>query len=299
MSAASARVTLRQAVLAAARVLQDGGIHDATGDARRLVAEACGGDSLLLIREPERTLSAVESARLDRMIRRRAAHEPVSRILGWREFFGRRFAISPDVLDPRPDTETVVETTLEICDREGWRGRPIRILDLGTGSGCILLTLLAELPEAIGTGLDISDGALRVARGNAEALGLLARGSFVSGDMRRADLTGFDLVVSNPPYIASGDIAGLEPEVARYDPVRALDGGRDGLQFYRDILSLVPRGQNAAQGAQWIVLEAGAGLDVEILDFAGKLWLNTKIDWGFVRNDLNGVTRCVALKTRE
>ena len=297
MSASAAGATLREAVRAATQALQAAGIVEAAGDARRLVAAACGGDGLVLIREPERVLNAGEAGRLAELIGRRTAREPVARILGWREFYGRRFAISPDVLDPRPDTETVVEAALEVCDREGWRGRPIRILDLGTGSGCLLLTLLAELPEATGVGLDISHGALGIAQANADALGLAARSAFELQDMRSADLAGFELVVSNPPYIRSGDIAGLDPDVARYDPAGALDGGRDGLEFYRDILSLALHGRASARGPQWVVLEAGAGQAVEILDLAREIGLYRQGDGAFLRNDLNGVARTVALKS--
>lgn len=297
MSPPGTGVTLNDAVRAATQMLRDAGIADAAGDARRLVAEACGGDGLVLVREPERVLRAAEAEGLSRMIGRRAAREPVARILGWREFFGRRFAISGDVLDPRADTETVVETALEICDREGWRRSPIRILDLGTGSGCLLLSLLAELPNATGKGLDISEGAVDVARTNGHSLGLTARCSFDLCDMRSAELAGFDLVVSNPPYIRSGDIAGLDPDVARFDPKGALDGGPDGLQFYRDILARARGGRNRAQGPQWLALEAGVGQVQQIIDIARELGLCCQDDAAILRHDLNGVARCVALKT--
>ncbi len=157
------------------------------------------------------------------LIERRLAGEPVSRILGVREFYGRPFRIDASTLDPRADTETLIEAALAIVDRKGLRQSPLKLLDLGTGSGCLLITLLAELPEANGVGIDVSVPALRLARSNAEALGVGARASFVAGDWLEGIGGAFDLVVANPPYIASGDIAGLSREV---NAPRSLGGAR-------------------------------------------------------------------------
>ena len=166
---------------------------------------------------------------------RRLAREPVSRIEGRRDFFGRTFRIGPATLDPRPETETLIEEALEICRREDWTGKPIRILDIGTGSGCILLTLLCELPQATGVGTDICQDALETAATNAHGLNVESRVSFMMARTCELGLGPFDLVLSNPPYIPSGDIAGLQLEVRNYDPRSALDGGGDGLETYREI----------------------------------------------------------------
>ena len=172
-----------------------------------------------------------------------------------REFYGRPFRIDADTLDPRPDTETLIEAALEVIDREGWRQRPLRLLDLGTGSGCILITLLAELPMAIGVGVDVSLPALALGRDNARALGVGQRASFVASDWLDAVSGNFDLVVANPPYIATADIGGLAREVAAHDPLPALDGGHDGLDAYRRIL---PRLRQLLQKGAIVLFETGA-----------------------------------------
>jgi release factor glutamine methyltransferase len=285
---------VREAMALLTRELSDAGIDGASRDARLLVLCALGITGTDLLREPERRVDPFSSARLAEFSTRRRGREPVSRILGERGFFGRTFEISPATLDPRPCTETVIEAVLEIAAREGWRERPIRILDIGTGSGALLITLLAELPLATGVGTDISEPALEAARGNAERQGVSGRAEFLA----RRTLDGvsgpFDLLVSNPPYIPSGDIEGLDPEVRLFDPRTALDGGADGLDFYRafakDAERVVPQG--------WIVLEVGAGQAHDVsnlfrgLDASGasreiKVW-----------QDLGQHSRCVAVKTQ-
>ena len=171
----------------------------------------------------------MNSPRLRRLSARRLAGEPVARILGTKEFWSLPIVLSPAVLVPRPETETVVEQALAAVDRNGARTRALRIADLGVGSGAILLALLSELPNAFGVGTDRDPAALAVARDNARRLGLDARAAFVACDFGAALSPGFDLVVTNPPYIASGDIAALPAEVRDFDPRRALDGGRTGL----------------------------------------------------------------------
>ena len=166
---------------------------------------------------------------------RRLAREPVARIIGRKEFWGLSLGLNMQTLVPRPETETVVEAALAALDCGGVRTRPLRILDLGTGSGALMLALLSELPATFGIGTDISSEALCCARDNATALGLARRASFVACDYGAALAGPFDLIVSNPPYIAHGDIATLAPEVSAFDPPRALDGGIDGLDGYRAI----------------------------------------------------------------
>jgi release factor glutamine methyltransferase len=215
--------------------LRRGGIETPELDARLLLCHAASLSHEAYIAGARETLPPASLARFDEAIARRRKHEPVARIIGLREFYGRSFLLDPHALDPRPDTETLVEAALAIVARKGWREKKLNILDLGTGTGCILLTLLAELPQALGAGADRSLGALRLAAANAARLGLAHRASFIAADWLDGIAGTFDLIVSNPPYIASAKIAELAGEVAGYDPILALDGGPDGLQAYRDI----------------------------------------------------------------
>ena len=194
----------------------------------------------------QRPLQHDESNRLAALMQRRLQHEPVARILGEKEFWGLRFTLSADTLVPRADTETVVEAALELVRAGGDPLEPLRIADIGTGSGAILLALLHELPAATGVGTDISAGALRTAKANAEQLGLAGRATFVECDYCEKLEGPFDLIVSNPPYIVRSEISALAREVRDYDPRRALDGGSDGLVAYRamarDIAGLLEQG---------------------------------------------------------
>jgi release factor glutamine methyltransferase len=229
-------------------------------DARLLIAAALGceaGD--LALRSGER-LDAESIARIGGLIERRAAREPVARIRGTREFWSLPFKVGPATLDPRPDSETLVEAALAAL---GGREAGHEVLDLGTGTGCLLLALLTELPHARGLGIDVSAGAVAVARDNAAALGLAARARFRQADWREppigwagAPAAGFACILANPPYIASEQIDQLAPEVARYDPRGALDGGTDGLDAYRS-LGPVIRSLLAPSGVA--VVEVGAG----------------------------------------
>jgi release factor glutamine methyltransferase len=187
---------------------------------------------------------------------RRLAREPIARILGHKEFWGLRLALSPTTLVPRPETETLIEAALEAIDPAQAKSRAWRIADLGTGTGAILLALLSESPRATGVGSDLDLAALATARENAGALGYAGRAHFVACDFGAALAGGFDLVLSNPPYVASRDIAALAPEVRTYDPARALDGGPDGLAAYRAIAADAAR-LLAPGGA--LILEIGAG----------------------------------------
>ncbi len=202
-------------------------------DARILVCSACAIDHAALIRDPEVAIGP-PAERLNTWLERRLAEEPVSRIIGRREFWGLSFEIGAEVLDPRPETEGLVGAVLDALG--GRRQEPLRLLDLGTGSGAILAALLHELPRARGVGIDRSPAACLRARANFAALGLAARADVVCGDWAQALAGCFDAVVSNPPYIPSGEIAGLERGVRAYDPLPALDGGADGLDAYRAIL---------------------------------------------------------------
>jgi release factor glutamine methyltransferase len=221
-------------------------------DARLLVGHALGLDHGALTVESARVLTPCETDRLGADMARRLAHEPVARIVGRKEFWSLPLSITPAVLVPRPETETVVEAALAVTGR----GAAPRIADIGVGSGAILLALLSELPDAVGIGTDRDAGALGVARRNAEHLGLAGRAAFVACDFAAALAGSCDLVVSNPPYIATAEIATLAPEVRDFDPRGALDGGGDGLMAYRAIAADAPR--LLAPGGR-LVVEVGIG----------------------------------------
>ena len=231
--------TLDDALRAAARRLASAGIPEPRTDARLLLLAAAGVDRVALVSDPDQPLAPSAAARFDTFVYRRAAREPVSRILGQRDFWGLTLRITPDVLDPRPDTETLVEMVLDdLGDR---RQLPLKILDLGTGSGAIVCALLTELPSATGWALDRSAAACQVARGNLDTCGFAARGLVVQGDWAEAFGPGtFDVVVSNPPYIETAVIAGLDADVRDHDPLAALDGGPDGLAAYRALAAVIP-----------------------------------------------------------
>lgn len=203
-------------------------------EARLLLRAAAGLTRLELALSPEAELMEDEADRLAHYAKRRAAREPVSRILGARGFWTLDLAVAPHVLDPRPDTETLVETTLALIED---RDAPLSILDLGAGSGAILCALLSELPKARGLAVDLSPDACAATCANLARCGLSARGQVVRGRWGEALSGPFDVMVSNPPYVRAGDLDGLDPEVRLHDPLLALDGGADGLACYRDIVA--------------------------------------------------------------
>lgn len=255
-------------------------------DARLLVLGALGIEAAALAARPDEPLSEAEAQVLRAFRDRRLAREPVARILGHAEFWGLPFRLSPDTLVPRPDTETVVETALALAPV---RDAPLRVLDIGTGTGCLLVALLHERPAARGLGVDRSPGALATARGNAQANGVGGRALFAAGDWGGPAGGPFDLVVSNPPYIASAVIPGLDPDVRCHDPMLALDGGTDGLDAYRAILAEAPR-----------LLRPGGHLLLEIgydqADALRDLAAGTALEFLGIHPDLMGNPRCVALK---
>lgn len=228
-------------------------------DARLLVAHALGVEPSALFARSTAAVPAEALAAIETLAARRLAHEPVSRILGRREFWGLDFLITPDTLDPRPDTETLVAAALQSKERS----KGSRILDLGTGSGCVLLAILKDWPEATGLGVDISAGAVAAARENARRLGLAERAKFQVGDWCAGLDERFDLIVSNPPYIADSEIAELSPTVSLYDPRAALEGGLDGLAAYRALIPLARR-HLGEKGA--LFLEIGAGQEKAVAE---------------------------------
>jgi release factor glutamine methyltransferase len=281
-------VSVSEATGLLAQTFRLASIEEPEVDARALLGHALQLDRAQLISHSDRILDAYEAATISAFAARRRKREPVSRIIGHREFWNVMLQLSPDVLDPRPDTETVVEAALDFVVRGGLRMQRLRILDIGTGSGALLLALLSELPNALGTGTDISAAALAVARDNAERHGLASRCSSVACDIA-AGLPGpFDLIVSNPPYVAHGDIATLAPEVRDYDPAIALDGGSDGLDGYRAIAA--DAGRLLAPGGLLIV-ELGAGQEGAVRALFTKAGLTV----GKVRDDLGGIARALSV----
>ncbi|GAB1718079.1 MAG: [protein release factor]-glutamine N5-methyltransferase [Nitrobacter sp.] len=266
------------------------GIDSAALDARMLAGAALQLDLTGLITHGPRPLTMDAAARLDAFVRRRIAGEPVARILGTKEFWGLPLKLSAETLVPRPDTETVVEASLDILRAEGRAKSPLRIADLGTGSGAILLALLSELPNAAGIGTDLSAAALGTAKDNAQALGLTPRADFLVGDYAEG-LTGlFDLIVSNPPYIRTADIASLAPEVRDHDPHLALDGGDDGLEAYRRI---APQASGLLSPGGHLVLEIGQGRDGDVAQLVAAAGLTVA---GSPRADLAGIGRVIVGK---
>lgn len=259
-------------------------------DARVLVAHAIGCEPSQIALRDEDAISAETGARIAQMADRRAAGEPVERIVGVKEFFGLPLRLSADTLIPRPDTETLVEAALAEITRRGAKEAPLRILDLGTGTGAILLALLANLPAATGVGVDRAGGALETATANARDLSLDGRARFIAGNWT-AGLDGpFDLVVSNPPYIPSADISGLQVEVRVHDPYLALDGGEDGLDAVRIILADLGR-ILAADGAAFMEIGIGQWEDVTALA------LRHGFTCQFIA-DLGGIPRVAVLKRK-
>ena len=267
------------------------GIDNVRFEARLLLAHAAGLSVEQLIARGAEPAPAAVAERLRALAARRVLREPMAYILGEREFWGLPFKVSPAVLVPRPDSETLIEAALALMpDRQ----RPWRIVDLGLGSGCLLLTLLREFPAARGVGLELSEEALAVAQANAEALEVAARARLVSGDWRQPDwqqrLGGpFDLLVSNPPYIEAGAIEQLMPEVARFEPRLALDGGPDGLAAYHAIASAA-RALVAPGGR--VLVEVGEGQALEI----SRIFTAAGLAMDGLWKDLAGIDRVVSAK---
>lgn len=261
-------------IAAGRKRLQLAGIAGAALDARLLFQHASGLRHDAIISESEQEITPKVAQGFRALIARREGHEPVSRIIGEREFHGRSFVVAPSVLDPRPDTETLIEEALAQL------GQSPRILDLGVGSGAIIVTLLAERADATGVGVDVSTKALAVAETNARLHGVGQRLQLVHGSWFDGVEGVFDAIVSNPPYIPAGDIAGLSPDVRDFDPALALDGGADGLSAYRRIAAGV-RAHVAAGGKIMVEIGAGQAGDVTALfTVAGFSLLNRRSDLG-------------------
>jgi release factor glutamine methyltransferase len=282
MSEASASPPQRVAELA--EQLAAAGIEGARGEAWLLLSAATGRSRSELIAGAPAALSPAQERRLAALAARRLAREPMAYILGAREFWSLPLQVSPAVLVPRPESETVVEAALaEVADRAA----PLRILDLGTGSGCLLLALLSELPRATGLGVDRSPAALAIASSNAEALGLADRAAFRAGDWGGGVAGRFEIIVSNPPYVAAADAHSLAPEVRAFEPGEALFAGPDGLAAYRALAPDCAR-LLAAGGVACLEIGQGQGAAVAAILRRHGLWLAGS------RPDLAGIERCLS-----
>lgn len=277
---------LRRLVIDLTEQLAAAGIDSARSDAWLLLAAATGMNRAELVTGKIDALSPAEEQRLAALVARRLKREPMAYVLGEREFWSLPFEVSPAVLVPRPESEAVVEAALgAIADRSA----PLRLLDLGTGSGCLLLALLSELPNARGVGIDQSAAALEIAQRNASRLGLAARAEFQEGDWGQGLAGPFDLIVSNPPYVARVDADNLAPEVRAFEPDGALFAGADGLSGYRAL---------AADGARLLAedgvvcLEIGQGQGVEVAEILHERGLRLTSS----RPDLAGIERCLTLR---
>ena len=269
-----------EALSFAAARLKAAGIEEARREARHIVAAALGVDAAGLLLAEE-----VPEAALAPLLARREKREPLAYILGRREFWGLSFEVSPATLIPRPETETLIEAALEaLPDLAGVR----RILDLGTGTGCLLLAALHEFPEAFGIGVDISPEAAALAARNARNLGLGHRSAFLAGDWFGPLEGKFDLIFSNPPYIRQAELPALMPEVARFEPPAALVAGPDGLAAYRAILAELPR--HLREGTGVAILELGLAQAAEVAELGRNAGLKPGI-----RPDLAGIARALIL----
>jgi release factor glutamine methyltransferase len=275
--------SIAEALRDARQALAAAGVESPQGEARLLLAHATGIATEGLVAHPERKLDTTQGERFSALLARRVRREPMAHILKQREFWSLPFRVTADTLTPRPESETLIEAALAgLTDRRA----PLRILDLGTGTGCLLLALLGELPRATGVGVDRSIAALAVAEENARRLGLVPHAAFRPGDWGRGLGERFNLVITNPPYIRTQDIGTLEPEVAVYEPPLALDGGADGLEAYRAIAAELA-GLLAEGG--FAVLEIGAGQ----ADAVSGIMMAAGLQEPAVHADLAGVPRCL------
>jgi release factor glutamine methyltransferase len=275
--------TIGQLLDRATARLTGGGIAEPRREARLVLALALGVEPATVLGWPERVVPPALAATAEALVVRRAAGEPVSRLRGKREFWSLDFALSSDTLDPRPDSETLIAAALaDIADRDA----KLRVVDFGTGTGCLLLALLSELPQAAGIGIDIAPGAVTMARRNAASLGLAQRADFRVGSWDTEIGESADVILSNPPYIPSSEIGRLPPEVRAFDPRAALDGGSDGLSAYRALGAAI-RGLLAPAGRAYIEIGAGQGLQV------ARILCESGLRVAAVSRDLAGIERCV------
>lgn len=277
-----AREALRWAVLK----LQQEHIESASLDGRILLEHVLGVSREQLLFSLELPITKEQYNRFGELVEKRAQRQPISQLIGKREFWGINFVVSENTLDPRPDSETLIEYVLESVKN---RADNFRVLDLGTGTGCLLLSLLSELPAAKGVGVDYCDRALSVAKENAISLGFASRTDFINGDWCEKLEGEFDIILSNPPYIPTSVIPTLDPEVAEFEPMLALDGGEDGFSCYRKIMRSLPK-ILAKDG--FAAFELGMGQQRELTEIA----LENSMEVVGAKNDLSGIARCIIVQ---
>ena len=279
---------IHDALESGTRMLASAGIDGARAEARLLAAFITGLTSAQIFSRDDTELSDADAGKFNDVIHRRVAGEPAAYIIGMREFWSLPFKVTPATLIPRPDTESVIELVIQLFAE---RAVPDQILDIGTGSGCLVLTLLQTYQNACGIGIDISAPALSIASENAVALGLAERAKMIQGAWSAAQSGPFDLIVSNPPYIPSNDIEDLEPTVEAFEPRSALDGGADGLDAYRHVLAeAVP----ILRDDGWIVLEVGIDQADRVTEMARKLGLLA----GPRQRDIGGIDRALSFRKK-
>lgn len=278
-------LTIKRALAEAYTLLAATEINTCHLDARILLEYVTGQSREIIVGYPEKTISDEQWQQFFTLIERRVAREPIAHLIGKREFWGNEFKVTADTLDPRPDSETLIEQALRLFPD---KNTPLNILDLGTGTGCLLLTLLKEFPCARGVGVDRSFSALKVARENSINLGLEKRAHFTLQCWAAGINDHFCLIISNPPYIRNADVELLQPEVSLYEPRIALEGGEDGLDCYR---AIAPYITNLLADNGYAILEFGYGQETQLSTLLTEQYLQP-VSYGA---DLAGITRCVVV----
>ncbi len=274
-------MTRRELLREGTKRLQNAGDGTDALDARLLLEHALGVSHEALIRDPDIEVNAKKQQSYWALIERRAQQEPIAHLLGYRDFWKDRFTVTHETLIPRPDSEALIELPLHSIETP-----PQHIFDLCTGSGCLLLSLLREYQGASGFGADISEAALLVAKQNALQLGLDQRAHFLCGDMLKSLAFRFDCIVCNPPYIASDVIETLDEDVKGFEPLNALDGGKDGLAFYRKLAEIIP---DYLSDRGWLFVEIGKGQETDVRTF-----MEASLTYRGSHKDLAGITRALA-----
>ncbi|MBX4335447.1 peptide chain release factor N(5)-glutamine methyltransferase [Bartonella raoultii] len=278
--------TLRNAILKTQKELCEQGISEANLDAKILIEWITNTNLSDRILQPDMYLSSKEIAQLEHAIQRRIAGEPVHRIIGTREFYGISFALSQDTLEPRPDTETLVDLILPLLKKHGEKSEKITLLDMGTGSGAIAIAILKHIPQSYAVAVDISENALKTATKNAQSVNVIHRFTPLLSDWFDAVTGQFDLIISNPPYIPEKDIPYLAKEVRLYDPLHALIGGKDGLDFYR---KLSDKAAKYLKEKSYVAVEIGYSQEKEVRN----LFENNGFKCLEMRKDLSGIPRAL------
>ncbi len=278
--------TIKNLLIESKLRLGDCGINTYSLDAELLLCEVLSCSREYFIGYSDRVLNMQEITKFNEFLERRIKREPISHILGRREFWGMNFKVTPDTLAPRPDSETLIESVLELFPD---KNKQLQVLDLGTGTGCLLLSILQEFKNAEGVGIDASAGAISVAKENSVNLGLAKRANFILKSWHEGVAGQYDLIISNPPYIKDSDIDSLELEVADYEPHSALFGGDDGLACYRELAPVI---KSLLKPDGFAVLEFGIGQH----DLVREIMAKSHLDFVSYKKDLAGIIRCIVLK---